>query len=69
MKSQLNINSSNQRSFNVNQDFAKKYEYRENRKLIERNKGIEQDVESSDASDEDSNGDMINEEFYGKFIT
>lgn len=38
--------------------------------MIERQKhlGIEQE-EESDASSEDSNGDMINEEFYGKFIT
>lgn len=54
--------------FKVNQEFAEKYDKREKKKLLKKSKEMEPEEESSEYSDEDSEGVLINDKVEQRFM-
>jgi protein KRI1 len=52
----------------VNKDFADKYEERQKKKLLAKGKEMESEESSSEYSDEDSEGVLINDQVEQKFL-
>lgn len=60
--------SSGMGNFNVNKNFADKFEKREKKKLLQKGREMESEEGSSEYSDEDSDGVLINDTVEQKFL-